>query len=92
MAHLKLIEDMKAQAAADLLSLTTTLERRQLFAAVALTMGEFGACIWLMVHESDFISLFLAVTYYVRETRGGEKYHAGIWALASKCVRVMVRK
>lgn len=67
-------------------------EKIQLILALVMTVGEYIACVMLYVHEHDWISGYLAVTYLCRETRGGDKYRAamvrGIVAPVVNVVRV----
>jgi hypothetical protein len=58
----------------------TDVETLQLVAAVILTFGEWGGCICLLIHGGDWFSVYLAFTYFIRETRGGENYHSALLA------------
>lgn len=50
-------------------------EHHQAYAALCLTAGEFGAGIWMLLHDGHILALYLAVTYLARETSGGKHYH-----------------
>lgn len=50
-------------------------EHHQAYAALCLTAGEFGAGIWMLLHDGHILALYLAVTYALRETSGGKHYH-----------------
>jgi len=64
------------QATAELGELEgSRMQKAQLYAALIMTAVEYGVAGLLIMH-GEWIDLFLAVTYYVRETRGGAKYHA----------------
>lgn len=67
-------------------------EKVQLAAAVGMTVVEYGAAIFYLCVHGDWLSLFLAITYYVRETRGGVHYHAVVAAVARKLVPRRLRK
>ncbi len=50
-------------------------ETAQAWTALGLTIGEFGTGLWLVIHDGHVLALYLAVTYLLRETRGGKHYH-----------------
>lgn len=62
------------------------LESVQTWAALALTAGEFGTALWLVIHDGHFFALYLAVTYLMRETHGGKHYHEVVIAGIQKVV------
>ncbi len=75
------------QAQAELTEIATKREKAQLAASILMTVGEFSGCIFLLCHESDWFSLYLAFTYFIRETRGGVKYHALLTVWCAKLRR-----
>lgn len=52
--------------------------------ALAMTVGEFGGALWLVVHDGHFFALYLAVTYMIRETNGGKQYHHLVQSAVAK--------
>lgn len=43
--------------------------------ALVLTAGEFGLALFVWLDGGNCLALYLAVTYWIRETRGGHHYH-----------------
>lgn len=51
------------------------IEKLQMWIACCLTMGEWGIAIFVLIYHGDVVMLYLAITYLLRETRGGHRYH-----------------
>lgn len=43
--------------------------------ALILTSGEFGLALFAIFNNGHCWELYLAVTYWIRETKGGQHYH-----------------
>jgi hypothetical protein len=56
------------------MSLRVPGKRAQTWLALCLTCGEFGAGIWLVLHDGHMLALYLACTYTSRETAGGRHW------------------
>lgn len=59
--------------------------KAQLWLAIFLTSGEWALAIYFLFSHGDIVMIYLAATYLVRETKGGQHYHEIIWcALTEK--------
>lgn len=53
----------------------TKTEKTQMWLAVFLTAGEWAIAIFMCIHKGELVMIYLAVTYALRETKGGKHYH-----------------
>lgn len=58
-------------------------ERRQAYVALAMCATEYGICLAALMH-GDWLGLYLTACYTMRETRGGERYMALLFAWRAK--------
>jgi len=54
---------------------TTKHEKIQMWVAAFLTAGEWAIALIVLIHRGDFVMIYLAVTYMIRETSGGKHHH-----------------
>lgn len=67
------------------------IQGAQMWGALLLTAGEFVAAIYLVVHDGHILALYLAVTYAMRETEGGKRYHHVVCDAFTQLPRVIKR-
>lgn len=65
-------------------------EKIQMWLACVLTAGEWGIAIYVLFVKGELVMVYLAVTYLLRETRGGKNYHEIVSAGLHKAVQRFV--